>query len=81
MLCHIRVHPQRVVDFIRKKYALPGIRALRKIRIAFSGPQTAEEIGEEISKQLHLELRYPYSTASLNRPVFFHPPLAPSVLN
>jgi hypothetical protein len=50
MLCHIRVHRQRAVDFIRKKYALPGIRALRKIRIAFSGPQTAEEIGEEISK-------------------------------
>jgi hypothetical protein len=65
-----------VVDFIRKKYALPGIRALRKICIAFSGPQTADiikEIGEEVSKQLDHALKYPYPTASFESPVVFHP--------
>jgi len=65
-----------VVDFIRKKYALPGIRALRKICIEFLRPQTAdiiEEIGEEISKQLDHALKYPYPTASFDRPVVFHP--------
>ena len=67
-----------VVDFIKKKYALPGIRALRKICISFSGSQTADiikEIGEEISKQLDHALKYPYAypTASFEKPVVFHP--------
>jgi hypothetical protein len=65
-----------VVDFIRKKYALPGIRALRRIYIAFPRPRTAdiiEEIGEEISKQLNHELKYSYPIASLEEPVVFHP--------
>jgi len=65
-----------VVDFIRKKYALPEIRALRKICIAFSGPQSADiikEIGEEILTQLDHALKYPYPTASFESPVVFHP--------
>jgi hypothetical protein len=65
-----------VVDFIRKKYALPEIRALRKICIAFSGPQSAniiKEIGEEILTQLDHALKYPYPTASFESPVVFHP--------
>ena len=65
-----------VIDFIKKKYALPGIRALRRICIAFSRPQTIdiiEEIGQEISKQLDHELKYPYPTASLEQPVVFYP--------
>ena len=65
-----------VVDFIRKKHALPGIRALKKICITISGSQSTDiiqEIGEEISKQLDHMLQYPYSTASFKKPVVFHP--------
>ncbi|KIM34837.1 hypothetical protein M413DRAFT_450033 [Hebeloma cylindrosporum] len=66
-----------LVNFIKKKYSLPGIRPLKKIYIVFARPQildVVEEIGEEISRQLDHDLRYPFSAASLLKaPVVFHP--------
>ena len=66
-----------LVDFIKNKYSLPGIRPLKKIYIGFSRPQmldVIEDIGEEISNQLDHDLRYPFSAASLLKgPVVFHP--------
>jgi hypothetical protein len=66
-----------LVDFIKKKYSLPGIWPLKKIYIGFSRPQmldVIEDVGEEISNQLDHDLRYPFSAASLLKgPVIFHP--------
>jgi len=66
-----------LVDFIKNKYSLPGIRPLKKLYIGFSRPQmldVMEDVGEEISNQLEHDLRYPVLAASLLRgPVFFDP--------
>ena len=65
-----------LVDFIRNKYSLPGIRALSRISITFSRPQTVdiiEAIGEEISKDLDHYLKYPYPIDSLDEAIAFNP--------
>ena len=65
-----------LVDFIRNKYSLPGIRALSRISITFSRPQTVdivEAIGEEISKDLDHYLKYPYHIESLEKAIAFSP--------
>ena len=66
-----------LVDFIRKKHSLPGIRAMKRLYVEFYRPQTVDvigEVGDEILKDLHLDLRYPYSMALLlKEPVVFHP--------
>jgi len=66
-----------LVDFIKKKHSLPGIRALKNLHVEFYRPQmvdVVEAIGEEISKGLKLDLRYPYSMPLLLKgPVVFHP--------
>ncbi|KIM34839.1 hypothetical protein M413DRAFT_450034 [Hebeloma cylindrosporum] len=65
-----------VVDFIRKKHALPGIRALKKISISFSRAPTVDivqAIGKDISSQLDPYLTYPFAMESSYDRVGFHP--------
>lgn len=69
---------EALVDFVKNKYSLPGIRPLKVIYLGFSRLRTrevVEEIGEEITSQLtDYRFRYPFPTASLLKPpIVFHP--------